>query len=593
VVVTLTPLRPEATKNWGNDATTYYEQGASGWNSNEWTLNYSITKTLPVGSYVLKIAARASTGTTATLKATVDGTDYYEDLPNFGATGKGITTTGVASFDDADDFANSDNGYGWQWRYLFFYVATEGDVTLQIDASADSKEQWCSFGDVALISNVNLSALTTAYLGLSMETLGFQKDEYAPYTNAALLKAYADAHDILYEVTEAEDQAQVNDLASTLTAAAWVQNADDMDAIYNGMFGDGLTGWTRATGWGENWESLGEPFATGYYNWPGNMTYGNTGVYTMPLAANQKYKLTASYRSQANNSNDGVKLSVLNGSNQGLSEVSFTENNSASEWKTVNAYFETGAASDYVLTMNNSGNTVWTNVHLVKANDSEVTLNEAVAFTPVDNTFYQTLNLTRSIAKGWNTIVLPFSMTAAEITDVLGEGTLYQFVDADNGSLEFSEATALEAHVPYLFNANDAKNISAQVIATRTITEPTNSLKTNGTDYNFVGTYTPYGKNADGNPIVIGNDYVLGADAAFHQTTVKNAIKAFRAYIQANEATDVKAMAICIDGEETAIQTINGEQAIKDGVIYNLAGQRVSKAQKGLYIVNGKKVLVK
>ena len=48
---------------------------------------------------------------------------------------------------------------------------------------------------------------------------------------------------------------------------------------------------------------------------------------------------------------------------------------------------------------------------------------------------------------------------------------------------------------------------------------------------------------------------------------MKNAIKAFRAYIQANEASNVKALRI------------------------NLDGQRVQKAQKGLYIINGKKVI--
>ncbi|MBO7068978.1 MAG: hypothetical protein J6W52_09945 [Bacteroidaceae bacterium] len=43
---------------------------------------------------------------------------------------------------------------------------------------------------------------------------------------------------------------------------------------------------------------------------------------------------------------------------------------------------------------------------------------------------------------------------------------------------------------------------------------------------------------------------------------------------------------------ETGISTIdNGELTIDNAAIYNLAGQRVNKAQKGIYIVNGKKVL--
>ena len=42
----------------------------------------------------------------------------------------------------------------------------------------------------------------------------------------------------------------------------------------------------------------------------------------------------------------------------------------------------------------------------------------------------------------------------------------------------------------------------------------------------------------------------------------------------------------------TAIEGISAEQT-KSGAIYNLAGQRVSKANKGIYVVDGKKVAVK
>jgi hypothetical protein len=42
----------------------------------------------------------------------------------------------------------------------------------------------------------------------------------------------------------------------------------------------------------------------------------------------------------------------------------------------------------------------------------------------------------------------------------------------------------------------------------------------------------------------------------------------------------------------TAINGISAEQT-KSGAIYNMAGQRVSKANKGIYVVDGKKVAVK
>jgi hypothetical protein len=44
-------------------------------------------------------------------------------------------------------------------------------------------------------------------------------------------------------------------------------------------------------------------------------------------------------------------------------------------------------------------------------------------------------------------------------------------------------------------------------------------------------------------------------------------------------------------GTETAIENIEGAESANDAVIYDLAGRRVQGAQKGLYIVNGKKVI--
>ena len=54
----------------------------------------------------------------------------------------------------------------------------------------------------------------------------------------------------------------------------------------------------------------------------------------------------------------------------------------------------------------------------------------------------------------------------------------------------------------------------------------------------------------------------------------------------------VKAFFFDGDDEATAIEELFGSEA-QDGTIYNLAGQRISKMQKGINIVNGKKIMVK
>ena len=107
--------------------------------------------------------------------------------------------------------------------------------------------------------------------------------------------------------------------------------------------------------------------------------------------------------------------------------------------------------------------------------------------------------------------------------------------------------------------------------------------KVAGTNFDFVGTY------AASTDIPAGDYFV--SKGALYKSTGATTIKAFRAYLQAKTAGATVKM--FIDGENVdAIDAINGEAA-EQGAIYNIAGQRVNKAQKGIYIVNGKKVVVK
>ena len=80
---------------------------------------------------------------------------------------------------------------------------------------------------------------------------------------------------------------------------------------------------------------------------------------------------------------------------------------------------------------------------------------------------------------------------------------------------------------------------------------------------------------------------------AFYQVSgsdVKCAIN--KCYLTVPVGGGVKAFFFDGDDEATAIEELFGGEA-QDGTIYNLAGQRISKMQKGINIVNGKKVMVK
>lgn len=78
---------------------------------------------------------------------------------------------------------------------------------------------------------------------------------------------------------------------------------------------------------------------------------------------------------------------------------------------------------------------------------------------------------------------------------------------------------------------------------------------------------------------------------AFAQVKSGEAIPAKKGYIVLNGASAAK-YSICFGDEATGIQTIEAASAA-NAAMYNLAGQRVDKAYKGIVIVNGKKYLNK
>lgn len=68
-------------------------------------------------------------------------------------------------------------------------------------------------------------------------------------------------------------------------------------------------------------------------------------------------------------------------------------------------------------------------------------------------------------------------------------------------------------------------------------------------------------------------------------------IKGFRAYLPVPSTVRIAGMRI-VDGDVTRIEGVSAEESHKVDV-YDLSGRRVQRATKGLYIINGKKVIVK
>ena len=114
---------------------------------------------------------------------------------------------------------------------------------------------------------------------------------------------------------------------------------------------------------------------------------------------------------------------------------------------------------------------------------------------------------------------------------------------------------------------------------------------TNG-NYAFVGTYSKKDMATDQSEVFITTSGKLSYPAAG-----TNTIKGMRAFIQLPTTANAKAFNLNIGGEATSIDTIDGGLFNGNATIYNLNGQKMSSdingLAKGLYIVNGKKMIVK
>ena len=232
-----------------------------------------------------------------------------------------------------------------------------------------------------------------------------------------------------------------------------------------------------------------------------------------------------------------------------------------------------------------------------------VVVERGVVLTDVDTEApaagtYATVTYERTLFVGLNTLVLPFETTKDEIgaTYVL----TYTGTTEDDGvyTLNFQEVSDLEANVPYAVII-EGEDISLPVFENKTIVEA-NDLTVSDDNFSYVGTYTDFGKN---NSVVKNGDYVAGA-TKFKKATGGNRVAAYRAYFKNHTGNSAAKLAFNFAGVVMDDDNVSEDGGLLDGInqaaadasnseIYNLQGICVKKATKGVYIQNGKKVVVK
>ncbi len=198
-------------------------------------------------------------------------------------------------------------------------------------------------------------------------------------------------------------------------------------------------------------------------------------------------------------------------------------------------------------------------------------------------------------AGSWNTLCLPFSVSADSVASVLGNGCeLREFTsaDAESKTLNFTEATQIEAGKPYLVKpAADVKN---PTFPCRIIQEG-EAQKVEHAVYGMVGTYGQATLTTDGTNLFLaaGNVFKKPMDAQ----NKHNILKGLRAYFTVPAGTNEAQVHAIVEGELTAIDAVADDAGVQPSPVYDLQGRcmgsNLSGLGRGVYVQNGRKFVVK
>lgn len=210
------------------------------------------------------------------------------------------------------------------------------------------------------------------------------------------------------------------------------------------------------------------------------------------------------------------------------------------------------------------------------------------SFTATNATYERTMGNT------FGTLILPFAVNANDDLKFFLLSNATGDTANEEGELEFTAAASIEANTPMLVKKlnSDATGISiheAEVTVEATPQDLTASTDANG--WTAVGYYGNIIMTDAADVFYIANNQFWAAGASL-------TINAFRAIYRYNGSGTINRMSISIDENANAIQGVSDEDPAAGGV-YTISGQLVRRNANaeglapGLYIVNGKKVLVK
>lgn len=202
---------------------------------------------------------------------------------------------------------------------------------------------------------------------------------------------------------------------------------------------------------------------------------------------------------------------------------------------------------------------------------------------------------------GWNTLCVPFSLTAAQVTAVFGNDVeLRKLSSIEGTTLKFVSTDIITAGEPCLIKvAKDGSTYNFEGVATIAVANNKDyTFSMVSGDIQFLGIYSPMDV-VTVNPAGPSTGYYafLGEGNKFFKAQAKTKMKGFRAFFLVPNNVPSNALKAVIDGTATGIEDLVIDGVKANGRVYNLNGQYVGNSlnglQPGLYIQNGKKIVVK
>lgn len=393
---------------------------------------------------------------------------------------------------------------------------------------------------------------------------------------------------------------------------------------------DGWKDWTKPELAANNWQSYaGDNQDPKYYEVNGG--FFNTAKWEQNLSRSitlypGKYVVKLACRTSYNGGNSSGYVSVKVGDTE--TQANFPLKDDTGYGITTSGEASFDGSKDYNRTGRQGGGWEWRYVPFELNSTSEVKLTIHVASEggnnypgfydpqllamPMDVTLEDTktyneapalvanVTLDRKLGEKWNTIVLPFALNETQVKEMFGEGAKVaaykgSTVNGDHVTLNFEEQTSMEAQTPYMIKPGT----SARYKVNGVILEPA-GLKNvedanKGNGITFVGNYTN-GQALQQNSFFISKN-------TFYRASGQETMKAYRATFQVpSSLSAAKIMNTVFVGEGGSVTAIDDVHVSPQGSfdVYHINGMLVKKnaidlngLDKGIYIINGKKYVVK